>query len=75
MKLKDFSFELPEHLIAKYPTENRAESRLLHLNGISGQTSHRQFKDMLDLEKRLSEAGIKGGQTSADDELSRILGK
>ena len=28
-----------------------------------------------DLEKRLSQAGIKGGQTSADDELSRILGK
>ena len=28
-----------------------------------------------DLEKRLSEAGIKGGKSSADDELSRILGK
>lgn len=28
-----------------------------------------------DLEKRLAEAGIKGGKTSADDELSRILGK
>ncbi|TDF34888.1 PspA/IM30 family protein [Alteromonadaceae bacterium M269] len=28
-----------------------------------------------DLEKRLAEAGIKGGQSSADDELSRILGK
>jgi phage shock protein A len=28
-----------------------------------------------DLEKRLSEAGIKGGKTSADDELARILGK
>lgn len=28
-----------------------------------------------DLEKRLSEAGIKGGASSADDELSRILGK
>ncbi|MBD3586669.1 PspA/IM30 family protein [Salinimonas sp. HHU 13199] len=27
-----------------------------------------------DLEKRLSEAGIKGGKSSADDELSRILG-
>lgn len=27
-----------------------------------------------DLEKRLAEAGIKGGKTSADDELSRILG-
>lgn len=28
-----------------------------------------------DLEKRLAQAGIKGGTTSADDELSRILGK
>ena len=28
-----------------------------------------------DLEKRLAEAGIKGGSTSADDELARILGK
>ncbi|MFT5677385.1 MAG: phage shock protein A [Paraglaciecola sp.] len=27
------------------------------------------------LEKRLAEAGIKGGSASADDELSRILGK
>ena len=28
-----------------------------------------------DLEKRLQEAGVKGGNTSAEDELSRILGK
>lgn len=28
-----------------------------------------------DLSKRLAEAGIAGGQSSADDELSRILGK
>lgn len=28
-----------------------------------------------DLEKRLSEAGIAGGKSSAEDELSRILGK
>lgn len=28
-----------------------------------------------DLEKRLASAGIKGGTSSADDELSRILGK
>jgi phage shock protein A len=28
-----------------------------------------------DLESRLAAAGIKGGQSSADDELSRILGK
>jgi phage shock protein A len=28
-----------------------------------------------DLEKRLAGAGIKGGSSSADDELARILGK
>ncbi|MBC3764760.1 PspA/IM30 family protein [Neptunicella marina] len=28
-----------------------------------------------DLEKRLADAGIKGGKSSADDELARILGK
>lgn len=28
-----------------------------------------------DLEKRLADAGIKGGNSSADDELARILGK
>ncbi|UAA39386.1 PspA/IM30 family protein [Paraneptunicella aestuarii] len=28
-----------------------------------------------DLEKRLAQAGIKGGKSSAEDELSRILGK
>ncbi|WJG08439.1 PspA/IM30 family protein [Aliiglaciecola sp. LCG003] len=28
-----------------------------------------------DLEKRLAQAGIKGGQSSADDELKRILGQ
>lgn len=49
MKLKDFSFELPEHLIAKYPTEQRAASRLLHLNGVTGEVHHRQFTDMLEL--------------------------
>ncbi|MCU7555663.1 tRNA preQ1(34) S-adenosylmethionine ribosyltransferase-isomerase QueA [Alteromonas sp. ASW11-19] len=49
MKLKDFSFELPEHLIAKYPTEQRAASRLLHLNGVTGAVHHRQFADMLEL--------------------------
>ncbi|RDV29257.1 tRNA preQ1(34) S-adenosylmethionine ribosyltransferase-isomerase QueA [Alteromonas aestuariivivens] len=49
MKLSDFSFELPEHLIAKYPTEKRTASRLLHLNGATGDVFHRQFTDMLEL--------------------------
>lgn len=49
MKRQDFSFELPEHLIAKYPTTERTASRLFHLNGKTGQTAHYMFSDMLDL--------------------------
>ncbi|MBD3586672.1 tRNA preQ1(34) S-adenosylmethionine ribosyltransferase-isomerase QueA [Salinimonas sp. HHU 13199] len=49
MKLSDFNFSLPEHLIAKYPTEQRSASRLMHLDGKSGEVGHRMFADMLAL--------------------------
>lgn len=49
MKLSDFSFSLPEHLIAKYPTPDRAASRLLKLNGKDGAVEHGQFTDITDL--------------------------
>ncbi len=49
MKLSDFSFELPENLIAKYPTEDRTASRLLTLDGKNGVVKHCQFTDILDL--------------------------
>ncbi len=52
MKLSDFDFELPNHLIARYPTEQRTASRLLHLNGQNGEVAHRQFPDVLSLLKR-----------------------
>lgn len=51
MKLSDFHFDLPDALIAKYPTEDRAASRLLTLDGKSGELSHRSFKDILDIVK------------------------
>ena len=47
MKLSDFSFELPEKLIAKYPTQQRTASRLLHLDGKTGIVAHTMFADML----------------------------
>ena len=47
MKTSDFAFELPEQLIAKYPTEQRTASRLLHLDGVTGELGHHQFSDML----------------------------
>ena len=49
MQRTDFSFELPEELIAKYPLENRSKSRLLHLDGNSGAITHSQFENILNL--------------------------
>ena len=47
MQRSDFHFELPEHLIARYPLANRTDSRLLCLDGRSGELRHRQFTDLL----------------------------
>ena len=46
MKLSDFSFNLPEELIAEYPSENRDEARLMVLHRDSGKIEHRLFKDI-----------------------------
>lgn len=48
MQLSDFSFELPDELIARYPLEERSASRLLHLKA-DGQYDDHQFTDILDL--------------------------
>jgi len=46
MKVADFDFELPEELIAKYPPAVRGESKLLHLNGVSGEIADLTFPDL-----------------------------
>lgn len=43
----DFSFELPEQLIARYPQAERSASRLLKLNRHTGELSHQHFTDIL----------------------------
>lgn len=48
MKLSEFDFQLPEELIANYPTENRDESRLMVLHRDTGKIEHKMFKDVLD---------------------------
>lgn len=48
MKLSEFDFELPEELIAKYPVENRDESRLMVVHRDTGKIEHKLFKDVLD---------------------------
>lgn len=49
MDVSDFEFELPPHLIAKYPAEDRTSSRLLHLNATTGDITHYKFSDLLGL--------------------------
>ncbi len=47
-KLSQFNFELPEELIAEYPTERRDESRLMVIHRETGKIEHKVFKDMLE---------------------------
>ncbi len=49
MKKSDFSFDLPEELIAQTPMEQRDASRLLCLDKQTGAIEHRHFYDLPDL--------------------------
>ncbi|OOH86211.1 tRNA preQ1(34) S-adenosylmethionine ribosyltransferase-isomerase QueA [Pasteurellaceae bacterium 15-036681] len=47
MLVSDFHFDLPDELIARYPTAERSASRLLHLNGATGEFHDQQFNELL----------------------------
>lgn len=49
MQRQDFFYSLPDSLIAREPTAERRGSRLLVLEGTSGELQHRQFPDLLEL--------------------------
>jgi len=46
MKRTDFHYDLPDHLIARYPAEQRSGSRLLVLGKQDGSLADRQFRDL-----------------------------
>ena len=46
-KLSSFNFNLPESLIAQYPTEVRDEARLMVVDRKSGSIEHKTFKDVI----------------------------
>ena len=48
MNLKDFSYDLPEELIAQDPLENRSDSRLMVMDKESGEIEHRHFYDIME---------------------------
>ena len=45
MRLSDFDYELPDELIAQHPAEQRSHSRMLHVDGASGEIADRKFLD------------------------------
>ncbi len=49
MQRRDFHFELPDELIARYPASDRSGSRLLCLDGVDGTLRDRQFRDLPEL--------------------------
>jgi S-adenosylmethionine:tRNA ribosyltransferase-isomerase len=48
MNIKDFSFELPEELIAQDPLDQRDASRLLVMNKETGNIEHKIFHNIID---------------------------
>ncbi|MBO5878517.1 MAG: tRNA preQ1(34) S-adenosylmethionine ribosyltransferase-isomerase QueA [Alistipes sp.] len=48
MKLSQYGYDFSVDMLAKYPAENRDESRLLVLNRATGEIEHRIFKDIIE---------------------------
>lgn len=48
MKLSQYGYVFSPEMLAKYPAENRDESRLMVLNRKDGTIEHRVFKEILD---------------------------
>ncbi len=49
MKLSQYGYELSADMLAKYPQEERDESRLMIIHRDSGLIEHKQFKDIIDI--------------------------
>lgn len=47
MKLSQYKYDFSQDMLAKYPAENRDESRLLVYDRKSGKIDHKLFKDMI----------------------------
>ena len=47
MKTSDFYYDLPEELIAQDPLEDRASSRLMHVDRETGEVRHDVFRNIL----------------------------
>ena len=48
MKLSQYGYSFSPEMLAKYPTDNRDDSRLMVINRATGTIEHRTFKDVIE---------------------------
>jgi S-adenosylmethionine:tRNA ribosyltransferase-isomerase len=48
MKLSQYGYSFSPEMLAKYPTDNRDDSRLMVINRANGTIEHKTFKDVID---------------------------
>ncbi len=48
MKLSQYGYDFNPEMLAKYPAEQRDESRLMVVNRATGEIEHRQFKNIIE---------------------------
>ena len=48
MKLSHFNYDLPEGLLAEYPSEHRDEAKLMVIHRDTEEIEHKTFKDLVD---------------------------
>jgi len=80
MKTSDFSFDLPQNLIAQYPSPARGQSRLMTLDRITGIRTHNkveQLPNILCKDRFLSPNGEKPLLVFNDSKVrkSRLIGE
>ena len=71
LKTSDFYYDLPEELIAQYPSEERDGCRLMVLNRDTGTLEHRIFRDIIDYLRPEDMLVVKSSKVIA----ARLLGK
>jgi S-adenosylmethionine:tRNA ribosyltransferase-isomerase len=61
MKPNEFSFEIPERLIAQFPPERRGQSRLMVLDRLTGKQTHRMVEELPEILSGPELRGVDGG--------------
>ncbi|GHV95987.1 S-adenosylmethionine:tRNA ribosyltransferase-isomerase [Spirochaetia bacterium] len=80
MKTSDFSFDLPDCLIAQYPPERRGQSRLMLLDRVTGKREHSMVEELPAILAGKEFAGDTGGLpllvfNNSKVRKARIIGK